>query len=91
MKNSYRSIWLFALVFLCILLGCACSRKNREVLVLLESQTDASYDELQTAARQWTEGKIILEFITLKTDMILTLYRYTFHPGFCDRLLPRFR
>jgi len=71
MKNSYRSIWLFALVFLCILLGCACSRKNREVLVLLESQTDASYDELQTAARQWTEGKnISIQIVAPKLSSI---------------------
>ncbi len=71
MKNSYRSIWLFALVFLCILLGCACSRKNREVLVLLGSQIDASYDELQTAARQWAEGKnISIQIVAPKLSSI---------------------
>ena len=32
----------------------------------------------------------MLEFIALKTD-ILTLYRNTFYPSFCDHLFPRLR
>jgi ABC-type sugar transport system substrate-binding protein len=59
------------MIILCSLLGCGCSKKEQEVLVVLSSQDELAYEELRLAASQWAEEKnISLHTVAPKTPMV---------------------
>lgn len=71
LKILYGCGRLCTIIILCSLLGCGCSKKEQEVLVVLVSQGELSHEELQIAARQWAEEKnISLKVVAPKTSMV---------------------